>query len=582
MRNSGFVLNNNVTHSRLLPASSAHTFAYPTLALLVPLAALEAHTLDLGCGRLFGYSDASKQSPWQVAGLRPQAYLRNCDSPASGQTRSLRSKLEEVLLRFSLDANTLDDAWMLTMPRYLGFEGINPLTVYYCYKKGVDALWVLVLEVHNTFGERHVYVLQTGSEHEDQNPPTGFDHSWTFPRQFHVSPFNDRSGFYSCSIVSPSFPPSHAYWSSLPQSVSLLPTVRIQLYTTHPGYSTRKLKLTATLRPTSSVPLTSRTLLSALIRQPFALLLSFPRIVREAARLHYRRRLDVYPRPEPRTVAPALEEFFVEEPNSVQKYADGKFGVGGGVGWLPEGTLERYARRLTEDFLERRAREMGIQVILVSADPVYGKKCFPRDSNGQSEKTGQLESSAGPENPRWISRVLTIAFRSPRLFTLLFACPSPHHVLLVGRDAERLFAVSSEPLFIEVFSPGPTIAFPTRSQRFLQILRRRPIPHVLLSADLPIPHVHPLDIGQLFTFRNLLNLFVLLLLLCQAPFEHVIFTLLSARFVQGSEPWGAWARAEDVWARRWGKGESTRKSPIQTVEDNTDSERWVGSVRRSY
>ena len=41
--------------------------------------------------------------------------------------------------------DTVADVWMLTMPAYCGYDGMNPLTVYFVYKK--DGLpWFVVLE----------------------------------------------------------------------------------------------------------------------------------------------------------------------------------------------------------------------------------------------------------------------------------------------------------------------------------------------------------------------------------------------------------------------------------------------------
>ncbi len=41
---------------------------------------------------------------------------------------------------------------MLTMPSYMGYEGINPLTVHYCYEKdGERELAWVVLEVRACF-----------------------------------------------------------------------------------------------------------------------------------------------------------------------------------------------------------------------------------------------------------------------------------------------------------------------------------------------------------------------------------------------------------------------------------------------
>ena len=64
------------------------------------------------------------------------------------------------------------------MPAFLGKEGINPLSVWFCYDKqddratGERKLWSVILEVHNTFGERHVYVLEVGKG-EDEKVPIG-------------------------------------------------------------------------------------------------------------------------------------------------------------------------------------------------------------------------------------------------------------------------------------------------------------------------------------------------------------------------------------------------------------------------
>ena len=133
----GFILHNKVTHSRLLPKTASHTFSHPTLFFLVSLRALESRTLDLGGGWLFGYGGLY----WRLTGLRPSAYLA-----AEKKKTSIIEKLGQVLRDRMLDADEFEDAWMLTMPSLLGFEGINPLTVYFCYKRGGE-LCAVVLEV---------------------------------------------------------------------------------------------------------------------------------------------------------------------------------------------------------------------------------------------------------------------------------------------------------------------------------------------------------------------------------------------------------------------------------------------------
>jgi DUF1365 family protein len=131
----GYVLGNDVTHARLLPKESSHAFTYYTLSFLVSLKALESRSLDLGWGFIFGYGGLHGR----LVGLRPDPYLE----ARPGLT--IQAKLRRILdVRGYTDL--IEDSWMLTMPSYLGFEGINPLTVYFCYKPGGE-FWLVVLEV---------------------------------------------------------------------------------------------------------------------------------------------------------------------------------------------------------------------------------------------------------------------------------------------------------------------------------------------------------------------------------------------------------------------------------------------------
>ncbi|HET9805120.1 MAG TPA: DUF1365 family protein, partial [Candidatus Acidoferrum sp.] len=67
----------------------------------------------------------------------------------------------------------------------------NPLTLYFCYRN--QQLFALVYEVHNTFGERHFYVLPNkngrGPVHQ------------SCKKAFFVSPFLDMDLAYSFSLV---------------------------------------------------------------------------------------------------------------------------------------------------------------------------------------------------------------------------------------------------------------------------------------------------------------------------------------------------------------------------------------------
>ncbi|MGB3441589.1 MAG: DUF1365 domain-containing protein [Actinophytocola sp.] len=79
---------------------------------------------------------------------------------------------------------------MLTAPRSLGYV-FNPLTVYWC-DDAAGAPLCVVAEVHNTYGERHCYLLRP-------------DERWQAEadKAFYVSPFLDVSGQYRMRLPPP-------------------------------------------------------------------------------------------------------------------------------------------------------------------------------------------------------------------------------------------------------------------------------------------------------------------------------------------------------------------------------------------
>ncbi|KAJ7756283.1 hypothetical protein B0H16DRAFT_1539245 [Mycena metata] len=493
----GYVLENQVTHARLFPVGSTHAFTYPTLSLLLSLNALENHSLDLGRGWIFGYGGR-----WaRLFGLRPAPYLTENGG-------SIRQRLEKVLADRGLLGDGLEDAWMMTMPSLLGFEGINPLTVYFCYRPGGE-FFLTVLEVHNTFGESHVYCLETGKG-EDKTIVGGFDHQWTFPRAFHVSPFNDRRGFYRVAIKSPTHPPTGTRDTNASPTPPR-PSVRVHLHTAsdHKIPVVGPLKLTALLRPTSASPLTSTSLVFALSRAPFDLFLSFARIVYIAWILHYKKRLDVFIRPEP---LPATWTSPESDPSLHP--------IEGGVRWLDEGLFEAYSRRHVEEFLRRRVEETGVSVSLVPANPSLVIRAF---------------APAYPPTDH-----LKISYLSPRVFTILLLCPSPQHALLLG-TTERIFFASSDKLFHSTFAPPPTTPTTPTSRR--QKMRAAPIGTLL---PLAIPARNALDPPGLV--GALVSVAVIWTLLFLDRVEGWVFRVARARPVKGLEPWKQWERAAMAYA----------------------------------
>jgi hypothetical protein len=339
-----------------------------------------------------------------------------------------------------------------------------------------------------------------------------YDHQWTFPREFHVSPFNDRTGFYKVSVKSPSHLPTLERVKLSASPLPPRPVVRVYLYTasTSTPHSPQKLKLTALLRPTSAVPLTTPALLLALATAPLTLFLTMPRIVYVAWKLHYQKRLDVFPRPEP---LPADEDWISALPDDTKTFVR----RGGGVKWLNESFLEKYAQRCVTSFLVRRVQETGIGVTLIAANPAMGR--FSYSPLSQAEKDH-----------------LTISYLSSQLFIILLLSPSAQHALLLGSDTEKLFFASSRDLFIKLFS-GSQVSSPSG---ILQRLRLRGVGQTI---PYPIPAYHPLDAETNVVIRG--SVIVLLLLL--ESLEAILFRLARVRVVAGQEPWLRWKRAASVY-----------------------------------
>jgi len=100
----------------------------------------------------------------------------------------IRGDVDRVLARRGVHLDPADRVLMLAHARAFGYV-FDPLTVFWCLTPD-DELRAVVLEVHNTYGERHAYLLDvdaTGRAHTD--------------KAFHVSPFNDVSGRYDVRLL---------------------------------------------------------------------------------------------------------------------------------------------------------------------------------------------------------------------------------------------------------------------------------------------------------------------------------------------------------------------------------------------
>lgn len=109
-----------------------------------------------------------------------------------GSITPLRAQAEKHLAAagIDLDGGTIK---LLCMPRILGFV-FNPISVYYCYQRD-GALAALIYEVHNTFGQRHSYLIPVDA--------TADALEQRCLKSFYVSPFMDMEISYTFRIRKP-------------------------------------------------------------------------------------------------------------------------------------------------------------------------------------------------------------------------------------------------------------------------------------------------------------------------------------------------------------------------------------------
>ena len=145
---------------------------------------------------------------------------------------------------------------LLTQCRVLGFV-FNPVSLYYCHDAD-GTLAAVIAEVNNTFGERHLYVLD-GRE----NASTAATARFRAAKAMHVSPFLGMDCVYDFSLA----PVGDRLSVGIVQHEKGRRVLDAQLWG-------------------KRVPLTTRTLTVALLRYPFVTFKTIAAIHAEAARLY--------------------------------------------------------------------------------------------------------------------------------------------------------------------------------------------------------------------------------------------------------------------------------------------------------
>lgn len=158
----------SVMHRRLRPVENR--FVYGVYFLRIPLSRLESIRGPLLSIDRWNLLSFHRHDYGARDGSHPLAWIR------------------ALLAREGLAAAD-GEVWLHTFPRVLGYV-FNPVSFWFCEDRAGRTRAILA-EVSNTFGERHSYLLA----HPDGRPIEP-DETLTARKRFHVSPFCEVCGSY--------------------------------------------------------------------------------------------------------------------------------------------------------------------------------------------------------------------------------------------------------------------------------------------------------------------------------------------------------------------------------------------------
>jgi DUF1365 family protein len=237
-----------VVHSRVRPR--AHRLSYRCYWILLDLDEISALSKKL---RLFSYNRFNAFS------------IRDVDH-GTGQRQSLKAQVKRHLFEAGIDLSN-GKVLLLAMPRVLGYA-FNPISIYYCYRPE-GRLVALVYEVHNTFKQRHSYLIAVDPDSSQNNI------SQRCEKRLYVSPFLKMDLRYEFDVIEP------------------FANVRLTVRASDPN----RLLLSATLAGDRS-DLTDANLLKVFFGHPLLTVKVIAAIHWEAARLWWKG-MRVYVRPNP-------------------------------------------------------------------------------------------------------------------------------------------------------------------------------------------------------------------------------------------------------------------------------------------
>lgn len=240
-----------VSHGRRWPQK--HDFSYPVYFYRFDLDELpELDRTVFG----FGYNRFS------VVRMDDKDYLWRGN-------QCLKDKITEVLKKINYH-KPIKRIELISFAKYFNVI-FRPVSFFVCYDES-DGCQLVLAEVHNTFRETHLYVLQNP---EEQSETLCFKIS----KAFHVSPFFDLKGDYKIRFK-----------ANVEEIDIAIVLIKSECGETPVFWARLNGK---------GQPLNSSTLYRILLKYPFNAMLNMPRIMRQAVTLYFGKKLTVYSKPIP-------------------------------------------------------------------------------------------------------------------------------------------------------------------------------------------------------------------------------------------------------------------------------------------
>ena len=264
MNNPHKIYRGKIFHERLNPRE--HRFSYASTFFQFDISKLDLLNKKY---IFFGYNTPS------IIELRDRDYLQ-------GKNEPLEKQISEFFTYEECNEKTI----LFTSPRYLGMA-FNPVNFYFRINKKLEILQALV-EVNNTFGDRHIYLLRSLTRNK-----SGY-YTSSCKKNFHVSPFNSMDGSYKFNFF-------------LDKNYVFL---GIDLYKEDSCIMRTYLK-------GFSHVLNEKTCIKYCLLKPFDTAInSMPRIIFQAFKLLLQKKLKIYERPNPSSEYTLIDDSKNKDANS--------------------------------------------------------------------------------------------------------------------------------------------------------------------------------------------------------------------------------------------------------------------------